>query len=114
SLPLTVTTTLCLMARAGGQTFGLPVSSVLRMVRVGADQIGHAEGGEAIQVDGRPVALTRLTDVLDLEPAAPARAGALLPALVVGGGTAGAERRGAFLVEAVEAGAGVVGKSVAG
>ena len=112
SLPLTVTTTLCLMAHAGGQTFGLPVSSVLRMVRVGADQIGHAEGGEAIQVDGRPVALTRLTDVLDLEPAAPGRAGALLPALVVGGGTAGAERRAAFLVDALDAAQEVVVKSL--
>jgi CheW-like domain/Histidine kinase-, DNA gyrase B-, and HSP90-like ATPase/DinB superfamily len=112
SLPLTVTTTLCLMAHAGGQTFGLPVSSVLRMVRVGADQIGHAEGGEAIQVDGRPVALTRLTDVLDLEPAAPARAGALLPVLVVGGGTAGAERRAAFLVDALDATQEVVVKSL--
>jgi len=112
SLPLTVTTTLCLMAHAGGQTFGLPVSSVLRMVRVGADQIGHAEGGEAIQVDGRPVALARLTDVLDLEPSAPARAGALLPALVVGGGTAGAERRAAFLVDALDAAQEVVVKSL--
>jgi len=120
SLPLTVSTTLCLMARAGGQTFGLPVSSVLRMVRVGAEQIGHAEGGEAIQVDGRPVALTRLTDVLGLEPSAavrvessaPARAGALLPVVVVGGGTAGTERRAAFLVDALEAAQEVVVKSL--
>ena len=110
SLPLTVATTLCLLAKAGGQTFGLPVSSVLRVVRVGADQIGHAEGGEAIRVDGRPVALTRLTDVLDIEPAATAAGG--LPAIVVGGGTAGTERRAAFLVDALSEAQEVVVKSL--
>jgi two-component system chemotaxis sensor kinase CheA len=108
SLPLTVATTLCLMAQAGGQTFGLPVSSVLRVVRVGAEQIGHAEGGEAIRVDGRPLALSRLADVLDIQSAPPGRAGALQPAIVLGS----AERRAAFLVDSLGVAQEVVVKSL--
>ncbi len=110
SLPLTVATTLCLMAQAGGQTFGLPLSSVVRVVRVGADEIGHAEAGEAIRVDGRPIALLQLSDVLNLAPgpAAPARAGARRPAVVVGS----AERRAAFLVDTLGAAQEVVVKSL--
>jgi len=100
SLPLTVATTLCLLAQTGGQSFGLPLSSVVRVVRVGAAEIGHAEAGEAIRVDGRPVALLRLAEALGL-PAQPALLanGARLPAVVVGS----AERRAAFLVDALGA-----------
>ena len=64
NLPLTVATTLCLLVRANNQTFAVPVSNVARTVRVKSDEVGHVEGRAAIRVDGRPLALMDLAQVL--------------------------------------------------
>jgi two-component system chemotaxis sensor kinase CheA len=109
SLPLTVATTLCLLAQAGGQTFGLPITSVVRIVRLAPGDIGHGEGAEAIQLDGRPVALFRLAEILELSAAPPAAAmGARMPAVVLGSGT----RRAAFLVDGLSSAQEVLVKSL--
>jgi two-component system chemotaxis sensor kinase CheA len=95
-LPLTVATTLCLLARAGRQTFAVPVTNVLRITRVRPGDVGTSAGHPVIVVDGRPLALTRLADVLGVdEPEAPA--GAPLTALILGA----ADRRAALTVPEV-------------
>src|SRR5437764_10189349 len=93
SVPLSVATTRCLLVKAGGQTFGIPITNVERIVRLSAEDIGQTEGHEAIRIDERPMALLRLGDVLGI-------GGELTeannqPAIILGS----ADRRAAFLVD---------------
>jgi two-component system chemotaxis sensor kinase CheA len=67
SLPLSVSTMDCLLIHIAGQTFALPVSSVERIIRAGAGDIERAEGREVVRVDGSPIALARLSDLLGLD-----------------------------------------------
>lgn len=96
SLPLSVSTMDCLLIHIAGQTFALPVSSVERIIRAGAGDIERAEGREVVRVDGSPVALARLSDLLGLD-AAPVGldARAKRPVIVVGS----QDRRMALLVD---------------
>jgi two-component system chemotaxis sensor kinase CheA len=93
SVPLSVATTRCLLVQTGGQTFGIPITNVERIVRLSADDIGHTEGREAIRIDERPMALLRLGGVLGLP--AEETEGASQPAIILGS----ADRRAAFLVD---------------
>lgn len=106
TVPLTVATTLCLLIQAGSRkeggetlpyTFALPISNVIRLIRLAPDEIGFAEGRQAIRQDGGPMVLSRLSDVLGLDPGPAPKNGAKLPAIVVGA----ADKRMAFLVDAV-------------
>jgi two-component system chemotaxis sensor kinase CheA len=96
SLPLSVSTMDCLLIDVGGQTFALPVSSVERIIRAGSSDIERAEGREVVRVDGSPVALARLSDLLGLE-AAPVDldAHSKRPVIVIGS----QDRRMALLVD---------------
>ncbi|HEY2600510.1 MAG TPA: hybrid sensor histidine kinase/response regulator [Thermoleophilaceae bacterium] len=93
SVPLSVATTRCLMVEAGGQTFGMPITGVDRIVRLSEDDIGRTQGHDAVRIDERPMALLRLADLLGL----PGDAGELVnrPAIIV----SSAERRAAVLVD---------------
>lgn len=91
-IPLTVTTTRCLLVRASGQTFALPISNVARLVRVAPQDIREAEGKEAIAVAGEAIALRNLAAVLGLDVTEEDR---VCPALVV----RAAERTVALLVD---------------
>jgi two-component system chemotaxis sensor kinase CheA len=93
SVPLSVATTRCLLVQAGGQTFGIPITNVERIVRLSAEDIGHTEGREAIRIDERPMALLRLAGVLGLP--AEETEGVSQPAIILGS----ADRRAAFLVD---------------
>jgi two-component system chemotaxis sensor kinase CheA len=93
SVPLSVATTRCLLVESGGQTFGIPITNVERIVRLAQEDIGHTEGHEAIRIDERPMALLRLGDVLGV-PADEAE-GDNQPAIILGS----ADRRAAFLVD---------------
>jgi len=93
SVPLSVATTRCLLVQTGGQTFGIPITNVERIVRLTAEDIGHTEGREAIKIDERPMALLRLGGVLGL-PAGESE-GTSQPAIILGS----ADRRAAFLVD---------------
>ena len=93
SVPLSVATTRCLLVQTGGQTFGIPITNVERIVRLTAEDIGHTEGREAIKIDERPMTLLRLGGVLGL-PAGESE-GASQPAIILGS----ADRRAAFLVD---------------
>lgn len=106
TVPLTVATTLCLLIQAGSRkeggeslpyTFALPISNVIRLIRLAPDEIGFAEGRQAIRQDGGPMVLSRLSDVLGLAPGPAPKNGAKLPAIVVGA----ADKRMAFLVDTV-------------
>src|SRR5438128_8703279 len=109
SLPLSVSTMLCLLVEAGGRTFALPASGVVRIVGVGPNEIERAEGRETARVDGRPVVVARLSDVLGLQ-AAPGRHDPRSRRPVVVLGTQ--ERRAAFLVDRLAATQEVVIKSL--
>jgi two-component system chemotaxis sensor kinase CheA len=99
SLPLSVSTMQCLLVEAGGQTYALPVASVERIVRVAADQVQHAEGRQAVPIDGRPVMLASLAELLGLGSAATGDGhGAKRPVIVVAAGG----RRVGLLVDRLE------------
>ncbi|MGQ0603368.1 MAG: hybrid sensor histidine kinase/response regulator [Anaerolineales bacterium] len=109
SLPLTVATTLCLLARAGSQIFGLPITNVVRIVHVRAEEIGHAEGRQVIRVDGQPIALVRLANVLELDaPTTETTRTGRQPVIILGF----AERRVAFLVDDLRSAQEVIIKSL--
>ncbi|MGC8782702.1 MAG: chemotaxis protein CheA, partial [Anaerolineae bacterium] len=52
TLPLTVATTLCLLVQAAGQSFAVPITNVIRIVRLKPDSIGYAEGRAVIRPEG--------------------------------------------------------------
>jgi two-component system chemotaxis sensor kinase CheA len=107
TLPLTVATTLCLLVQVAGQTFAIPITNVIRIVRLQADSVGYAEGRAAIRPEGRPILLLNLAQVLGVTsnlppPPKPGRNGAtaaadLGTAIILGS----AEKRLAFRVDAV-------------
>jgi two-component system chemotaxis sensor kinase CheA len=93
-LPLTVATTLCLLAGIAGRPFGLPVTNVVRIERVRADDLGRVGGHRVVQVDGRPVPVVPAATLLGLgQPAE----GDVRILVVVGS----AERRTALAVESL-------------
>jgi two-component system chemotaxis sensor kinase CheA len=91
-LPLTVSTTGCLLVEEGGQILALPVTNVLRIVRLEPGDIRQAEGSEAVRVGGEPLPLVRLAHLVGSPPSAPDEG--RMPAVILGS----AERRGACLV----------------
>ncbi len=106
SVPLTVATTLCLLVQAGKRripghdplhTFAIPISNVVRLIRLAPEDIGSVEGHQAIRLNGEPVALWRLADVLGLDSPVADKSDSMRPAVVVGV----AEKRMAFWVDAV-------------
>jgi two-component system chemotaxis sensor kinase CheA len=109
-LPLTVATTLSLLAEAGGETFGIPLINIVRILGVAPDEIGHAQGRQAIHLDGHPVVLVRLQDTLELSPSAPEpeNSRAKKPAILLGS----EEKCVAFMVDALVGAQEVVIKSL--
>ena len=93
-LPLTVATTLCLLVGAAGRPFGLPVTSVVRIERARAEDMGWVGGNRVVPVDGRPLPLVPAATLLGLQPQASSGAGTVV---VVGS----AERRTALAVESL-------------
>jgi two-component system, chemotaxis family, sensor kinase CheA len=99
SVPLSVSTMHCLLLEAGGQTFALPVTGVERIARVAPGQVQRAEGRQAARVDGRPVVLAPLAEVMGLGAPAPGEdADAKRPVIVA----AGHGRRVGLLVDRLE------------
>jgi two-component system chemotaxis sensor kinase CheA len=93
-LPLTVATTLCLLVGVAGRPFGLPVTNVVRIERVRAEDLGWLAGNQVVQVDGRPLPVLPAPALLGLPPQADPGA---RPVVVVGS----AERRVAVAVESL-------------
>ena len=66
TLPLTLTTSQVLMVRVAGETVGLPMMNVERILHVTVSQMGTIEGHPAIYAEGRPLPLVSLAHVLKL------------------------------------------------
>ncbi|MEI6235444.1 MAG: hybrid sensor histidine kinase/response regulator [Planctomycetota bacterium] len=95
SLPLTVATTLSLLIQSSGLTFALPVSNVIRIMRIKPSQIGSASGRAVVHVDGRHLALISLSETLGIEQSVTQSSSYL--AIIVGS----VEDRTAFIVDTV-------------
>lgn len=95
-LPATRATFRGILVEAGGRLLIVPTTQVERVTRVRPDDIRTVEGRETISLQGRAVALARLTDVLQL-PQASDVPSASMPVIVLGSG----EQRVAFAVDAV-------------
>ncbi len=98
TLPLTLATTQELLVQVRDQTFGIPISAVERIQRIEPQSIATVEGKEAILVNGQPISLVYLCDVLEM----PKEDQALdprekIPVVILGAG----RWRIAFLVDAV-------------
>ena len=93
TVPLSVSTTKCLMVRQGGEDFALPASNITRILRVESGDIGRADLREVVSIDDRPVPLMRLGDLVGSGSRAPANG--KHPVVLAGS----AERRVAFLVD---------------
>lgn len=97
-LPLTVATFRGLLVRLGESLFVLPAMHVERVVRLPQEALKTVENRETISLEGKPVSLARLADVLGLASAqAAANASNLLPMVVL----AAANTRIAFLVDEI-------------
>jgi two-component system chemotaxis sensor kinase CheA len=64
TVPLTLTTVRALLVRAGGQVYALPATSVRRLIRIVASDIGSIEGGEVLLSESGPVPLRSLAAAL--------------------------------------------------
>jgi two-component system chemotaxis sensor kinase CheA len=94
SVPLAVATTQCLLVRCGPSTFAIPVTNVVRILRVMPNEIGKVDGRQTIVLEGRPIAVSRLNDVLGVDISPDTEAGKL-PVIVLGS----ADKRTALIVE---------------
>jgi two-component system chemotaxis sensor kinase CheA len=65
-LPLTLTTSQVLLVRVAGETVGLPMMNVERILHVNVERVGSIEGGPTIYAEGRPLPLVSLAHVLKL------------------------------------------------
>lgn len=70
TLPLTLASSHGLLVRSGEQIFALPLTTVERMLHVKRSDIASVSGKEALTYQGKPVALARLADLLELPPVA--------------------------------------------
>ena len=67
TLPVTVATTQCLLVRAGGQTFGLPLSGVGRILRLRPQDAAQNQGRRVVLIDDEPVVVTSLAALLGID-----------------------------------------------
>src|SRR5262249_32172625 len=54
TLPVTVATTQCLLVRAAGQTYGLPLSGVGRILRLRPQDAAQNQGRKVVLIDDEP------------------------------------------------------------
>ncbi len=66
TLPLTLASSHGLLVRCGEQLFALPLTTVERMLYVTSRDIASVGGKEAITYQNKPVALARLSDLLEI------------------------------------------------
>lgn len=96
TLPLTMATSHVLLVEVAGQTVALPTTTVERILRVDAADVGRIVGRPAIRADGRPLPLIPLAQVLELPQAeTPPVADEKMPVVVLGV----VEKRIAFQVD---------------
>ncbi len=92
-VPITLAVLQCLLVETGGQRFALPLHRIAVAQLTDSAAEVHVEGRRAILLDGKPVPVANLSDVLDMGAEVPARG-----TMVVVNGNAG---RYAFCVDAL-------------
>ncbi|WP_298816222.1 hybrid sensor histidine kinase/response regulator [Chloroflexus sp.] len=97
SLPLTLQRSHGLLVKVAGHTFALPLDSMQRIVQARRDHIRALEGRTALLVEGRPLPLIALGQLLGLKTPTAIDLDTPSPAILLGVN----ERRVAFLVDAV-------------
>jgi two-component system chemotaxis sensor kinase CheA len=96
TVPLTLTTIRALLLTASGQIFALPLTSLVRLTRVRADDLGSAAGRDVLLSKGPPIPVASLADVLGVRGEAPRQQdNGKVPLAVVTSGS----RQVAFVVE---------------
>ena len=106
TVPLSIATTQCLFVRAGEGVFAVPVTNVVRILRVQPEDVDRADGRDALVVDDRPIPLVHLADVLGVERTDAEETGG--HALIVGS----AEKSTAFIADGFESAQEVVIKGL--
>ncbi|MBI4671081.1 MAG: hybrid sensor histidine kinase/response regulator [Chloroflexi bacterium] len=98
TLPLTLATTHQLLVQVGDQTFGIPISAVERIERVLQKDVAMVSGRRAILVNGEPVSVVRLAQILEMkESEQHVDADGKLPVVLLGS----VRKRIAFMVDDV-------------
>ncbi len=99
SLPLTVATTHCLLVRARGHMFALPIANIVRIQHVDTEEVQSVQGRQVMQMDEGAVVVAHLADVLELPSNGAPQEAELrqrwLPTVVVGS----SEQRAGLLVD---------------
>jgi two-component system chemotaxis sensor kinase CheA len=96
-LPLTLTSSRGLLVEAAGELFVIPHNAIEHIMQIVPKDVIALEGHDAVLYGGRPLALVRLADVLNLQPMEGQRDGDRIPVVIL----AAAERRMAFTVDAL-------------
>jgi two-component system chemotaxis sensor kinase CheA len=97
-MPLTLATTRVLLVQVAGQPYALPVEYLQGSRLIAPRDVFHIEGRDTILLQGQPVSVAKLADLLELQPdreaASDAPAETLLPCIVL---ALGEERLGLFV-----------------
>ena len=83
SVPVSLTRIRCVLLQTGGQTYAIPSTVVARMVRLPRAGVFTAENRDMVVIDGQPMPLVTLADVLGLPVTPRPDDGAPLVALVL-------------------------------
>jgi two-component system chemotaxis sensor kinase CheA len=70
TLPLRLASSRGLLVRAGGETYAIPLSNILKIEAYAPEEIISLEGQDTIRHNGQPLTLVRLSDVLEIPPLA--------------------------------------------
>lgn len=85
-VPLTLVALRALLVRAGGELLALPATHLRRALSVHPEHVTPAGGRDTVAVDGGPVAVAVLAEVLGLPPSPPPPSHAAVPVVVVAAG----------------------------
>jgi two-component system chemotaxis sensor kinase CheA len=85
SLPLTLATIRALLVACAGQVFALPLTGVVRLVRLAPSEVASVAGRDMLPLAGQLVPLAALDDVLGLAPSTLSSA-ARVPVVVLSAG----------------------------
>ncbi|MDP9170823.1 MAG: response regulator [Acidobacteriota bacterium] len=86
SVPLSVSTSHLLVLSAAGQTFGIPTHGIERLYRVPLEKVETLQGKPVVILEGHPVPLHGLAQLLQIGDAAPALPGDMLPVMMLKSG----------------------------
>lgn len=85
SVPLSVSTSHLLLLSAAGRTFGIPTHGIERLYRIPLEQVETLEGKPVVNLDGQPVPLYGLAQLLEID-ALPGLRGGVLPVMALKSG----------------------------